>query len=149
LRIEFLAQEGTGAVEPRLDRLRSNAEQARRLFDAQPLDHTRDEEMRKIAAIAEAHFIPIAPHNPMGPLATAVNLHFAAATPNFKILEYRLPLEAPYVKDPYLPKAGHLELRPDRAGWGVEIDEKYLEEDHYIHWERKLPVKPDGSFGYP
>ena len=38
-------------------------------------------EMRKIAAIAEAHYVTVAPHNPMGPLATAVNLHFAAATP--------------------------------------------------------------------
>ena len=41
-------------------------------------------EMRKIAAIAEAHYVTVAPHNPMGPLATAVNVHFAAATPNFK-----------------------------------------------------------------
>lgn len=106
-------------------------------------------EMRKIAVIAEAHYVPIAPHNPMGPLATAVNLHFSAATPNFKILEYRLPLDAPYVKDPYLPEGGYLQLRPDRAGWGVEIDEQVLAKDGYIHWERKLPVKPDGSFGYP
>jgi galactonate dehydratase len=102
-------------------------------------------EMRKIAALAEAHYVPVAPHNPMGPLATAVNLHFSAAQPNFKILEYRLPLETRYVKDPYLPKDGHLELRPDRPGWGVEIDEAYLEEDRYLHWDRKPTVRPDGS----
>ena len=106
-------------------------------------------EMRKIAVLAEAHFVPIAPHNPMGPLATAVNVHFSAATPNFKILEYRLPLNAPYVKDPYLPEGGYLQLRPDRPGWGVEIDEAVLAKDDYVHWERKLPVKPDGSYGYP
>ena len=52
-------------------------------------------EMRKIAALAEAHYVTVAPHNPMGPLATAVNLHFCAAQPNFKILEYRLPEQAP------------------------------------------------------
>ena len=34
-------------------------------------------EMRKIAAIAEAHYVTVAPHNPMGPLATAVNVHFS------------------------------------------------------------------------
>lgn len=106
-------------------------------------------EMRKIAVLAEAHFVTIAPHNPMGPLATAVNVHFSAATPNFKILEYRLPLDAPYVSDPYLPVDGYLELRPDRPGWGVEMDETYLASDKYRHWERKLPVKPDGGFGYP
>lgn len=119
-------------------------------------------EMRKIAAIAEAFYVPVAPHNPMGPLATAVNVHFAAACPNFKILEYRLPGTAAYlgidlapaeksegyVIDPYLPKDGYLELRPDRPGWGVEIDEDYLKTDRYIHWERKLPRRPDGSTGY-
>lgn len=47
-------------------------------------------EMRKIAALAEAHYVTVAPHNPMGPLATAVNLHFAAAQPNFKILEHKI-----------------------------------------------------------
>lgn len=106
-------------------------------------------EMRKIAAIAEAHYVTVAPHNPMGPLATAVNLHFCAAQANFKILEYRLPDEAPYVVDPYLPTDGYLELRPDRPGWGVEIDEAWLETDRYIHWERTLPKRPDGSIGYP
>ncbi len=126
-------------------------------------------EMRRIAALAEAHFVSIAPHNPMGPLATAVNVHFCAAQPNFKILEYRLPhgpgyvfgtgnAEAAsaadrakgawYVKDPYLPKDGHLELRPTRPGWGVEIDEALLGTEDYVHWERKVPVKPDGSTGY-
>ena len=44
----------------------------------------------RIAALAEAHYVTVAPHNPMGPLATAVNVHFAAAQPNFKILEYKL-----------------------------------------------------------
>lgn len=105
-------------------------------------------EMRKIAALAEAHYVTVAPHNPMGPLATAVNVHFCAAQPNLKILEYRLPHEAPYVRDPYLPKGGHLELRHDRPGWGVEMDEAVLAEDRYIHWERKLPRRPDGSTGY-
>jgi galactonate dehydratase len=105
-------------------------------------------EMRRIAALAEAHFVSVAPHNPMGPLATAVNVHLAAAMPNFKILEYRLPLDAPWAVDPYLPVNGYLELRPDRAGWGLEIDPRALERDDYVHWERKLPGKPDGSTGY-
>jgi len=120
-------------------------------------------EMRKIAAIAEAHYVTIAPHNPMGPLATAINVHFSAAQPNFKILEYRLPTGAAYdsegitdsdehtryVGDPYLPRDGYLELRPERPGWGVEIDEDYLASDRYVHWQRRLPRRPDGSTGYP
>ncbi len=106
-------------------------------------------EMRRIAALAEAHYVSVAPHNPMGPLATAVNLHFCAAQPNFKILEYRLPPKDSYIVDPYLPVDGYLQLRPDRPGWGVEIDEDYLSEVRYVHWERKLPVRPDGSYSFP
>ncbi len=124
-------------------------------------------EMLQINALAQAHYVSIAPHNPMGPLATAVNVHFCASQTNFKLLEYRLPhgpgyvygIDAGtraetthegawYVKDPYLPKDGYLELRPDRPGWGVEMDEELLGTEAYIHWERKVPVKPDGSTAY-
>jgi galactonate dehydratase len=122
-------------------------------------------EMRKIAAIADAHYVTVAPHNPMGPLATAVNLHFCAVQTNFRILEYRLPNaaaiprdpermhgnsigDAHYVIDPYLPRDGHIELRPERAGWGVEIDEDYLATDRYVHWARKVPVRPDGATAF-
>ncbi|MCA1867263.1 mandelate racemase/muconate lactonizing enzyme family protein [Agrobacterium genomosp. 3] len=121
-------------------------------------------EMRRIATLAEAHFVSIAPHNPMGPLATAVNVHFSAAQQNFRILEYRLPKgqcyvyggtdlekredETRYVVDPYLPKDGYLALRPDRPGWGVEMDEKAMQEDGYVHWQRRVPKRPDGSYAF-
>ncbi|PDT13146.1 isomerase [Rhizobium sp. J15] len=121
-------------------------------------------EMRRIATLAEAYFVGVAPHNPMGPLATAVNVHFSAAAQNFRILEYRLPKgqayvyggldieqrqgETRYVVDPYLPKDGYLELRPDRPGWGVEMDEKAMQEEGYIHWQRRVPKRPDGSYAF-
>jgi L-alanine-DL-glutamate epimerase-like enolase superfamily enzyme len=121
-------------------------------------------EMRRIATLAEAHYVTVAPHNPMGPLATAVNVHFSAACQNFSILEYRLP-EGPvyvyggtevetrtdaarYVADPYLPKDGHLELRPDRPGWGVEMDEDFMAREGYVHWQRRVPKRPDGSYAF-
>ena len=105
-------------------------------------------ELRKIAAIAEAHYVPVAPHNPMGPLATAVNLHFSAATPNFKILEYLLPGDSAWLDEPYVPKDGYLELRPERPGLGVEVDEEAVSGDAYLHWQRTCPVRPDGATGY-
>jgi hypothetical protein len=46
-------------------------------------------QMMKIAAVADARYVPVTPHNPMGPLATAANVHFAAATTNFGLLEYK------------------------------------------------------------
>ena len=107
-------------------------------------------EMRKIAAIAEAHYVSIAPHNPMGPLATAVNLHFSAATPNFKILEYHLPDDrggGDWLDEAYWPTDGYLKLRPDRPGLGVEVNEEAVQTE-YVLWERKSPVRPDGATGY-
>jgi galactonate dehydratase len=107
-------------------------------------------EMRKIAAIAEAHYVSVAPHNPMGPLATAVNLHFSAATPNFKILEYHLPDDKggeDWLDEAYWPTDGYLQLRPDRPGLGVEVNEEAVQME-YVLWERKSPIRPDGSTGY-
>jgi galactonate dehydratase len=107
-------------------------------------------EMRKIAAIAEAHYVSIAPHNPMGPVATAVNVHFAAATHNFKVLEYTTPADTDWMKwvpNPYLPKDGYLELR-DTPGLGIEVNEEAEKDSAYIHWQRTAPVRPDGATGY-
>jgi galactonate dehydratase len=101
-------------------------------------------QMVKIAAIAEAHYVPVAPHNPLGPLATAANVHFAAATTNFEILEFK-PDDVSWCADPYLPVDGHLELRPDRPGWGIEIDEDALQTDDWVTWARRVPVRRDGS----
>ena len=44
-------------------------------------------ETRKIAAMAEAYFVSVAPHNPLGPIATAAAVHLAFATPNHLIQE--------------------------------------------------------------
>ena len=104
-------------------------------------------QMRRIATLAETFNTMVAPHNPMGPLATAHNVHFAAACSNFSILEYK-PETTSWCPDPYEPVDGHLELRPDRPGWGVTIDEDALAEDDYVHWERRVPVRPDGSLAF-
>ncbi len=107
-------------------------------------------EMRKIAAIAEAHYVSVAPHNPMGPIATAVNVHFAAATPNFKILEYVLPIGTEWeqsIIDPYLPVDGYLLLR-DAPGLGIDVDEEALRDNEVVHWQRTCSIRPDGSTAY-
>lgn len=44
-------------------------------------------EFRKAAAMAEAYNIPVAPHNPNGPICHAAHLHICAALPNFVIYE--------------------------------------------------------------
>jgi galactonate dehydratase len=44
-------------------------------------------EAKKISAMAEAYYVGVAPHNPLGPIANAAALHFALSTPNFLIQE--------------------------------------------------------------
>ena len=42
-------------------------------------------EVRRIGAMAEAYGVAMAPHNPLGPIATMANLHLALAMPNHLI----------------------------------------------------------------
>ena len=49
---------------------------------------------KKVAALAEAHHVMVAPHNPLSPLGLAACLHVAAAIPNFAIQEYTTGFEA-------------------------------------------------------
>ncbi len=104
-------------------------------------------EMRKIAALAEAHDVVVAPHNPMGPVATAVNVHFAAATTNFLVLEF-VPHDtgrrAEFVQEPWVPKDGYLPL-PAKPGWGIELNEEAIARHPYKPWRRGDPRRPDRS----
>jgi galactonate dehydratase len=91
--------------------------------------------MKKIAALAEAHYIGMAPHNPNGPLATAINLHFAAIIPNFYILETigsltDQELFSHIVKNPIHVEDGHLPI-PTCPGFGVELNECALKKYPY------------------
>jgi galactonate dehydratase len=107
-------------------------------------------EMKKIAAMAEAHYVTVAPHNPMGPVATAVNVHFAIATHNFLILEYipdDLPPRRDLVKEPLVVKDGYIEV-PTRPGLGIELNEEAFGKYPYRSWHRGFPWRPDGAIGF-
>jgi galactonate dehydratase len=104
-------------------------------------------ELKKIAAIAEAHYVVVAPHNPMGPLATMVNVHFAACTPNFLILEYHPDDESPrkdLIKDPILVKNGYLEI-PNKPGWGYDVNEEAFRRYPPKPWHRGFAYRADGA----
>jgi len=104
-------------------------------------------EMKKIAALAEAHYVSVAPHNPTGPVATAVNVHFAATTHNFLILEYHPDDAGPradLLQQPIQLKDGYLEL-PETPGLGVELVEDAIPDRPIRNWRRRAPVRPDGA----
>jgi L-alanine-DL-glutamate epimerase-like enolase superfamily enzyme len=79
----------------------------------------------KIAAMADAWEVNVAPHNFYGPLATMMNAAFCAVVPNLRIMEID-PDTVPWYDDLVTVKPrivdGHL-LLPTGPGWGTEVDE--------------------------
>lgn len=78
---------------------------------------------RRIAALAEAAGVGLAPHNPLGPLAGVAALHFAVATHNFVIQEEMsgtVPWFAELLDNPIKREDGHWQV-PQRPGLGVDL----------------------------
>ena len=83
-------------------------------------------EAKKIAAMAEVYTMGVAPHNPLGPIANAVALHFDLSTPNFLIQEDMLtdvPWRWEVVRHSLKSEGGYW-LPSDTPGLGIEVDEK-------------------------
>ncbi|MBP1930145.1 galactonate dehydratase [Ammoniphilus resinae] len=83
-------------------------------------------EARKIAAMAETYYVSVAPHNPLGPLATAAAIQFATCTPNWLIQEsFRsdVPWRNDVVTNPIIVENGYV-TPSERPGLGVEVNEK-------------------------
>nr|WP_236589970.1 mandelate racemase/muconate lactonizing enzyme family protein [Ramlibacter aurantiacus] len=80
----------------------------------------------KIAAMAEAYQVNVAPHNFCGHLYTMINAHLGAAIPNFRILEIEVD-DVPW-KDELVTVAPVVEngslLLSDAPGWGTEVNEE-------------------------
>jgi galactonate dehydratase len=84
-------------------------------------------EVKKIAALAEAYYVLVAPHSPQGPVSTAASAHLGMAIPNFHILEYvrSQPFRDRVLRQSWPIEHGHLVV-PDRPGLGVDLDESAL-----------------------
>jgi galactonate dehydratase len=83
-------------------------------------------EAKKIAAMAEAASVGVAPHNPLGPIAGVAALHFAVSTPNHVIQEEMVgavPWYFDVVQGPIRMVDGFWQV-PDAPGLGIEVDEK-------------------------
>src|SRR3954468_16033691 len=113
-------------------------------------------ECRKIAAMAEAYDIAVAPHCPLGPLALAACLQLAATAPNVAIQEMSLGIHYnvgadlyTYVKDktPLTAVDGYLPI-PEGPGLGVEIDEEKVREaaKEGHRWRNPVWRQHDGGF---
>lgn len=81
-------------------------------------------QLKKIASMAYSEYIPVAPHNSRGPVATAAAAHAMATTPNFFILEYfpDLPQRQDLITGEERVENGYYQL-PDGPGLGVELNQ--------------------------
>jgi len=96
-------------------------------------------EMRKIANLAETYNVPIAPHNPNGPISTIASAHVMATVPNFFRLEYMVkdvPWRDEVLSQP-LPVAAGTFTVPDRPGLGFDLDERALARHPGVTTERR------------
>jgi L-alanine-DL-glutamate epimerase-like enolase superfamily enzyme len=85
---------------------------------------------KKIADLAEAHQLNVAPHNYYSHLSTLMSAHLCASIPNVRIMEIDID-DVPWKDDLITHRLqivdGHLQI-PDRPGWGADLNESVLAE---------------------
>ncbi|KAK2126295.1 enolase C-terminal domain-like protein [Fusarium oxysporum II5] len=115
-------------------------------------------ETKRIATMAEAYDVAIAPHCPLGPVAFAASVQVALSSPNFAILEMSLGMHynteagdidlLTYLKDPSVfdLEGGHVKA-PTGYGLGIEIDEEMVARiaKETAPWQCKTFHGPDGK----
>ena len=82
----------------------------------------------KIAAMADAYEVNVAPHNFYGHLSTLMSAHLCAAIPNFRIMEIDIddvPWKDDLITQPPTIEDGHL-IVPQGPGWGADVNEDAL-----------------------
>ena len=101
-------------------------------------------ETRKIAAMAEAYYVHVAPHCPLGPISLAACLQVDACTPNF-LCQEQVSLGEGYLKQPFVVSDGHIDV-PSGPGLGIEVDEEAVADKLYDGgWETPRLWHEDGS----
>lgn len=109
-------------------------------------------EAMKVAAMAEAHYIDLMPHNPLGPICTAATIHVAAACTNFSWLEeVNTSAQQMGTNDrKYYPVQPELKGSryplPETLGLGVEFDEDYAMKQTFKPVEIPRLCRSNSSF---
>ena len=83
-------------------------------------------ESLRIANLAEAYEVNVAPHNFYGHLSSLISAHFCAVVPNLRIMEYEaddVPWKDELVTQAPVVEEGELVL-PTGPGWGADVNEE-------------------------
>jgi galactonate dehydratase len=112
-------------------------------------------EMIKIAYMAEAHDVAVAPNCPLGPIALAASLQVDTHVPNFLVQDHRFDIHSEksdpaykYIADRsvFEYEGGYLEPLAD-PGLGIQIDTDVVEEmsEKVVDWHNPIWRHEDGS----
>lgn len=108
-------------------------------------------EARRIAALAEAYRVAVAPHNPQGPVSTAASLEFGFATPAYVICESvheDVPWRSDVVTESFTVEKQGRTVRPGtRPGLGIEINEAEVRKHPFEQEVLQRTFYHDGSVG--
>ncbi len=123
--------------------------EVREILEAQVIDILQPDcghgggisQMKKVAALAESHHVPLAPHCTMSHLGLTASLHVAASVPFFLIHEgYEGVLPESVARKSWeMDEEGYVSL-PEGPGLGVEVDEAAVIE---------TGKDPDRKFDWP
>lgn len=108
-------------------------------------------EARRIAALADAHRISLAPHNPQGPVSTAVSLEFGFSQPSYIICETvhaDVPWRDDIVSEGFTidPQTRHVQPNT-KPGLGIEINEEEVRKHPFQQEIAQRVFYEDGSVG--
>jgi galactonate dehydratase len=108
-------------------------------------------EVRRIAAMAEAYRVALAPHNPQGPVSTAASIELGFSTPSYVICETvhaDVPWRQEVVKESFVVDTSRRIVRPStRPGLGIEIDERVVKQHPFEQETLLCSFHADGSVG--
>ena len=104
--------------------------------------------IRKIAAIAEIHYVGVIPHNPLSCVQTAACVQIDAAIHNPPVQEHppddASGKTADLVDQPLTREGGYLPP-PDRPGIGIDLNEEAFSNYQLVPYIRPGLINPDGS----
>lgn len=108
-------------------------------------------EVRRIAAMAEAYRVSLAPHNPQGPVSTAASIEFGFSAPSYIICESvhsDVPWRQDVVSEGFVVDPKGRIVRPSsRPGLGIEIDLNVVKQHPFQQEVLQRSFYRDGSVG--
>jgi galactonate dehydratase len=108
-------------------------------------------EAMKVAGWAEAHYIDLMPHNPLGPICTAATGHLCTAAANMAWMEIRLSSteDLGFYDTEIFPVQQVIDgprlIVSDAPGLGIEVDESKLSPVPAEMWNPQQLHRRDGS----